>query len=251
MSSASVVVERRGAASVARVARPERGNAYGTEVVDRLERWIAEAATEPGVRALVLTGTGPAFCAGADMREGAALLGDPDAVLAFIARGRALCDRLAAAPLPVVAAVNGVAFAGGFEVVLAADLAIAVRDARLGDCHLRAGVLPGWGSSARLPAIVGPRRAARVLLTGATFSAEEMRAMGVLDEVVEPAELDDAVDAIVRSLASVEETAGQAMLQLVRAARRPDGAAFDREWQALEAHVRGPVFADAVRRFGR
>ena len=170
----AVVVEHRGAASWARIARPDRGNACGSDVMEGLEHWLDDATADPATRALVLTGTGSSFCAGMDMKEGAALLGDAGAMEAYIRRGRDLVRRFAAAPLPTIAAVNGSAFAGGFELVLAADFAVAARSASLGDRHVIHGVVPGWGSTARLPRIVGHRAATRLLLTGETLTADEM-----------------------------------------------------------------------------
>jgi enoyl-CoA hydratase len=247
-SSPAVVVTRRGAASWARLARPERGNACGSEIMDGLEGWLAGAAADPSLKALVVTGTGSVFCAGADMKEGAALLGDVEALEAYIGRGRALVEALAAAPVPTVAAVNGAALAGGFELVLAADLVVAARGARLGDCHVAHGVVPGWGSTARLPRIVGPRAAAQLLLTGETLSADEMHAIGAVTSVVDDALLEEAVDSLVERLAS--GPAARRVLELSRLglARSLDEALVA-EWDALRAHLADPSFGDGVARF--
>ncbi|HST42262.1 MAG TPA: enoyl-CoA hydratase/isomerase family protein, partial [Conexibacter sp.] len=124
----AVAIELRGAALWARIARPERGNACGPEVIDGLHAWLARGATDDAVRVLVLTGSGRAFCAGADMRAGAQVMAaataansdaEPRAdgaaaardaaLLAYLARGRALVDAVAGAAKPVIAAVNGAA----------------------------------------------------------------------------------------------------------------------------------------------
>lgn len=246
--SRAVVVTRRGAASWARIARPERGNACGSAVIEGLERWLGEAAADPDVGVLVLTGTGAVFCAGADLKEGAQLLGDEAALLAYIRRGRDFVDAFASAPVPTIAAVNGDAFAGGLELVLAADFAVAARSARLGDCHVGHGVVPGWGSTARLPRLVGHRAAALLLLTGETRSAEEMHRLGALTAVVGDDLLEQAVDELAGRV-----TSGPAAQRILELSRRSLERSFDEalaaEWDQLVAHLADPSFATGVRRF--
>ncbi len=244
----AVIVTRRGNASWARISCRERGNACGSAVLTGLERWLSESRGDPDVTALVLTGTDTVFCAGADMKEGAAHLDDTAALAEYIRRGRDFVEAFADAPVATVAAVNGGAFAGGFELVLAADFAVATRSARLGDCHVAHGVVPGWGSTARLPRIAGPRAATRLLLTGETLSAEEMYRLGVLTCVAEDGELEAVVDDLVGRIAS-----GPAARQILALDRqsldRSHDAALAAEWDALVAHLADPVFRAGVRRF--
>jgi len=248
----AVAIERRGPALWARIDRPDRGNACGPDVIDGLLAWLACGTADDGVRVLVLTGSGRAFCAGADMRAGAELLDDTDALLAYLDRGRALVDAVASAAKPVIAAVNGAAFAGGFELVLAADLAIAARSARLGDGHARHGIVPGWGSSARLPRIAGPRAAAELLLSGGAISAEEACRLGIVNAVADDGGLDAAVDALVARLSVPDAATTRRILALTRAARDGDdtlAAALQRERATLAEHVSAPEFAATVARF--
>lgn len=277
----AVVIERRGPALWARIDRPERGNACGPEVIDGLLAWLACGTADDTVRVLVLTGSGRSFCAGADMRAGAELLtadraaneaasgggagatsdggasGRSErvattALLAYLDRGRALVDAVASAAKPVVAAVNGAAFAGGFELVLAADLAVAARSARLGDGHARHGIVPGWGSSARLPRIAGPRAAAELLLSGGSISAEEACRLGIVNAVADDDALDAAVDALVERLSVPDAATTRRILALTRAARDADGtlaADLQRERATLAEHVSAPQFAATVARF--
>jgi enoyl-CoA hydratase/carnithine racemase len=245
-----VEVTRRGAASWARLAAPERANACGPGEIERLHEWLAAAPAEEGVRALVLTGTGRAFCAGADVAAGAEVAGDPEALLAYVRLGRDLVDALAAAPLPTIAAVNGVALAGGLELVLACDLAVASRAARLGDAHARYGIVPGWGSSARLPRLVGARAATRLLLTGVDVSADEALRLGLVNEVVEPDALEAAVDALVEQIAAVGPSTSARLLALARGSLELSRAdALEAEWAALRDHVADPELRAGVARF--
>jgi enoyl-CoA hydratase len=124
---------------------------------------------------LVLTGAGRAFCAGLDLKElgaaggapalGGAAAADPVAALAGFAG-------------PVIAAVNGAAVTGGFELALACDVILASEEARFADTHARVGVLPGWGLSQRLPRLVGPGRAKELSLTGNFLGARQAEALG-------------------------------------------------------------------------
>lgn len=178
-----VHVSRRGAALWARLDRPERAGALGPEVITGLTEWLAEGADDPGIRALVVTGTGRAFCPGADVRASAAM---PDTAsrLTFLDRGRRLMATIETSPVPVVAAVNGAAFAGGFELLLSRDLVMASQGAVLGDLHLPHGRIPAWGGSARLVRAVGPARASRILLLGERFTAAQMMEFGLVSRVV-------------------------------------------------------------------
>ncbi|WDZ83688.1 enoyl-CoA hydratase/isomerase family protein [Micromonospora cathayae] len=230
----SVEVTRRGPALWARIDRPGAANACDSTVLAGLERWLADAA-DPGVRVLVLTGTGRSFCAGADLAEATALLGDLPALRAFLDRGRRLVRGILAAGVPTVAAVNGAAFGGGLELLLACDIAVAADSARLGDRHIAVGQVPGWGSSVLLPLAVGPALARRLLLTGETWSAGEAAHRGLVSEVVADAELVGHVDVLTDRIAALDPAAVRRMVHLAR----PTVAetAWDREWQTLTAHV--------------
>jgi enoyl-CoA hydratase/carnithine racemase len=248
----AVVITRRGAGSWAQINRPDRANACGPEVMDGLERWLEHADADPEARVLVITGTGRAFCAGADMRVGADLLHDPNANLAMVQRGRRLVDAIAAAPLPVIAAVNGFAFAGGLELAMAADIVIAARSATLGDRHVLHGIVPGWGSTARLPRLVGRRAAAALLLTGEDRSAEEFERLGLITEVVDDDCLEGRVEEVVERLAVLDIAASQRILGLVRASLdRPLADALDAEWAETSAHLASPAFAAHLEKFLR
>ncbi|SCF26540.1 short chain enoyl-CoA hydratase [Micromonospora matsumotoense] len=230
----SVALTRRGAALWARIDRPGAGNACDSTVLAGLERWLAGAA-DPDVRVLVLTGTGRSFCAGADLAEATGLLGDLPALLAHLDRGRRLVRGIRAAPVPTVAAVNGAAFGGGLELLLACDLAVAADSARLGDRHLAVGQVPGWGSSVLLPLAVGHAFARRLLITGETWSADESVRRGLVSAAVPDDRLVGHVDALADAVAALDAAAVRRMLGLARPV--PDEAAWDREWATLTAHV--------------
>jgi enoyl-CoA hydratase len=236
-----VVVERRGDASWARLCRPERANALGPGMVQELREWLRADGADPSISALVITGTGSSFCPGADLKASLALAHDPDARMQFLASGRSLMDELSSAPVPVIAAVNGVAFAGGFELVLACDLVVAAESAVLGDLHLAHARIPAWGSSARLMYALGPWRAAQALLLPKRFTAEQLRGLGVITDVVRDADLQAAADVVVEGLARVEAGALRAMKALL-AAQRSEllGGLSTLEWESFATYLTGP-----------
>ncbi|MER7279035.1 enoyl-CoA hydratase/isomerase family protein [Dactylosporangium sp. NPDC000244] len=232
--SGPVEISRRGAALWARIDRTDAANACGSTVMAGLESWLSRAG-EPGVRVLVLTGTGRHFCAGADMVEGTALLGDQPALRAYLDRGRRLVRAVRASPVPTIAAVNGVAFGGGLELLLACDLAIAADTARIGDRHIAAAQVPGWGSSVLLPRAIGPAAARRLLLTGETWTGLEAMANGLVGECVPADALGSRATALAEHLASLDPAAVARMLRVARPVI--DEAEWDREWQTLTEHL--------------
>jgi enoyl-CoA hydratase/carnithine racemase len=241
-----VEVASRGPALWARISRPHKGNACSSQVMAALEAWLDQAA-QPGVRVLVLTGSGSSFCAGADLAEAAALLDDPDALTAFLDRGRALVRRLRQVPVPTVAAVNGAAYAGGLELLLACDIAVAGAGARMGDRHLAAGQVPGWGSSAMLPAAVGPVRARRLLLTAETWTAADAERHGLVSEVVDDVALDERVQEVAELLGAHDRAALARMLEVARPVPGADEPLWQRERAVLLAHAREQRSIDTSR----
>ena len=171
--------------------RPQAMNALSRALMDTLAGAIDTLGANPAVRVLILTGAGRAFCAGLDLKEigaGAGKVGDGDGVV----RARDPVDALARYPGPVIAAINGAAVTGGFELALACDLLLASPQARFADTHARIGVAPGWGLSQRLARAIGPYRAREVSFAGNWVSAEQAAAWGFVNRVVPAEQLLDA-----------------------------------------------------------
>ncbi|WP_232676201.1 enoyl-CoA hydratase/isomerase family protein [Nocardioides sp. R-C-SC26] len=238
-TSASTAVrrERRGPASWAVIDRPDRANACGTPVMAALEAWLDDAERDTAVRVLVLAGAGGIFCPGADLKEAGSLAADRDALVAFLRRGRDLVTRLRSARVPVIAAVDGVAFAGGLELMLACDLVMATPRARIGDRHLSQGQVPGWGSSALLAAAIGATSATRLLLGGEIWTAEQAQEIGLVGDVVPIDRLDARVAEAVDVLAAHDADAVDRMLRLTRRRSADLDDALELEWQVLLEHV--------------
>lgn len=227
----SVVLEERGSALWARIDRPSAGNACDTTVMSQLEEWLSRAGDH---RVLVLTGTGRSFCAGADLVESRSLLGDVPALMAFLDRGRSLVRSVLAAPVPTIAAVNGAAFGGGLELLLACDIAVAGPQARIGDRHIAVGQVPGWGSSILLPRAVGPSLARRLLISGETWTPAQAFERGLVSDVAD--DLDKHVDELAERIAGLDRAAVHRMLRVARPRIAPEE--WNHEWDVLGEHIR-------------
>ncbi|WP_280274987.1 enoyl-CoA hydratase/isomerase family protein [Nocardia wallacei] len=218
--------------AVVTINRPHARNAIAPDTMDQLDKAIDAAA---GARALVLTGAGDrAFVSGGDLKELAALRTEAQAAeMAWRMRG--ICDRLAAFPGPVVAALNGHALGGGAEVAVAADIRIAADDIKIGFNQVSLAIMPAWGGAERLAALVGRSRALLLAGSGAILDAAAAERAGLVDRVLPRAEFDQGWRALARSLA----TAPAADIKRVIGGVPPAEAvaAFARLWVADEHWV--------------
>ncbi len=182
--------------------RPAALNALTPALIDSLSTALSHGLDDGSVRAVVLTGAGHAFCAGADLKATERRSAVPRGNVAFIAAFGSLVQRIASYPRPVIAAVNGIAVAGGLELVLACDQVIAARSARLGDAHANYAMFPGAGATVRLPRRIGLARAKLLMFSGALWSAEEACRFGLVDQVVPDEDLLPAAHGLAALFAS-------------------------------------------------
>lgn len=217
--------------------RPDAMNSLTPRVLSEMSRALDQAENTAGVHAVVLTGSGRAFCAGADLKYVQTQVDDSaDGPKRFLSEVLAFMNRLESFPMPVIAAVNGLALAGGLELVLCCDLVIAVRSAKLGDAHANYGLLPGGGGSVRLPRKIGPTRAKYLLYTGEFMGAEELAAAGLVNLVVDDGDLLAAATKLVTTLTRKSPIGLRRMKALV-----DDGLA-----QPLESALRLELLASEV-----
>ncbi len=182
--------------------RPAKLNALNAAVISELGVAISEAAAEGSVRAVVVTGAGEkAFVAGADIGEFVGI--SADAARELSRRGQNLFNAIAAMRKPVIAAVNGFALGGGCELAMACHVRVAATGARFGQPEVKLGLIPGYGGTQRLPRLVGKGRALELLLTGATIDAATAHVWGLVNRVVEPMELHEAVQKLAREMLAV------------------------------------------------
>ena len=234
-----VWVDQRGAVTLVTLANPSTRNALSRPLLTAL-RTVAEAiADDPHVRAVVITGEGRAFAAGADLRE--IERASPDENLAYNRLILEAFGAVARLPVPTIAAVNGHALGGGLELALACTLRVAALEARLGLPEVRLGLLPGAGGTQRLPRLVGAGVAWRMLLTGEPLDAERALAAGLVDELA-PAEevLERALD-LAACIAQAAPLSVRAVLRTVReGADRPLDEGIEVAHEAL-----APLLASA------
>ncbi|GGV44430.1 enoyl-CoA hydratase [Actinomadura cremea] len=221
--------------AVITIDRPEARNAIAPATMDELDKAIDAAA---GADALVIRGAGDrVFVSGGDLKQLAAIRTEADA-MAMALRMRGVCDRLAAFPGPVIAALNGHALGGGAEVAVAADIRIAADDIKIGFTQSTLAIMPAWGGAERLAALVGRGRALLLAGAGETLGAAEAQRVGLVDRVVPRATFEQDWRALARSLA----TAPAREIKRVAAGVGEDEAArafarlwvSDEHWQAVE-----------------
>jgi enoyl-CoA hydratase len=192
----SVRLEHRGPVTVATIAHPP-ANAISAAVIAGIREALDGALASDDCRVLVITGDGERFfAAGADLSE------FPTSGAAGIASGQDLTAEIESCPIPVIAAVNGIAFGGGCEIGLSCDLRVASRNARFGQPEINLGIIPGWGGTQRLPRLIGRTAAMELLLTGEPIDAERALALGLVNAVVAPGELQGNVLELANKIAS-------------------------------------------------
>jgi enoyl-CoA hydratase/carnithine racemase len=202
----------RGAVRVLIMNRPQARNALSTELFEALHAALLEADLDPAVRAVVLTGADPAFCAGVDLKQ-AQQLGRE------YFRRFARHDCMAAIAdlrTPVIGAVNGATFTGGLEIALACDFLIASQRAVFADTHARVGILPGGGMTARLPQVVGAAMARRLSMTGEVIDAARAEHIGLVTEVVAHEQLLARAVELAEQIAEVPSTTMTGLLEMYR-----------------------------------
>lgn len=182
------------------LARADKLNPLDWATIRGLKDAVAAIEARTDVYAVIITGRGRSFSVGGDLDGYIELYRHPDTFAAFLADFFQTLNAIEASSKIYIAAVNGVCVAGGLELLLACDLAIAASSARIGDGHLNFGQLPGAGGSQRLPRAIGLLRAKHLILTGELLSADEAQRIGLVNEVVPDTELDAAVEALVARL---------------------------------------------------
>ena len=182
--------------------RPAKLNAISVEMLTALELHIADVDHRQDVRVVVLEAAGErAFSVGADVNAWSAL--QPlDMWRWWVRDGHRVMQRLASLRQPVIAAVQGLAFGGGLELAMAADIRIAASNTVLAMPEVTIGTLPGWGGTQRLPALIGAARAKQMIFSGQRIDAETAERWGLVNEVVSPEDLASRVTQLARQIAA-------------------------------------------------
>lgn len=221
--------------------RPDARNAMNTRMMEDLRDCFAGFYVDPSVAAcLVLTGEGAGFCSGADLKERKGMSDDTwrrqHAVVEQLMRALMDC------PIPIIAAVNGAAYAGGMELALGCDFVYAAQSARFALTEVTLGIMPGAAGTQNLPRAVGVRRAKEIILTGTPFTAEQALSWGMVNKVCPDGELMTEVKATAQRIAAnAPVSVRQAKKALDKATEldRMSGYAFE-----IEAYNRTVVTED-------
>jgi enoyl-CoA hydratase len=213
MTTPQLLISRDRAVATVTIDRPETRNALNAAAMDEIRRAALDLRRDDDVRAVVITGAGKAFVAGADIGELAVL--DPMSARAFSQRGQHVFDLIENLGKPVIAAVNGFALGGGCELAMACTLRIAAEAARFGQPEVNLGLLPGYGGTQRLARLVGKGRALELMLRGHIIDATEAWRIGLVDQVVPTADLMSAASQLAAALAEKPALAVRAILEAV------------------------------------
>ena len=226
--------------------RPQALNVLNTSMLQELKAFFLDnIRNNPDVKAVVITGQGEkAFCGGADIKEMKSM--DAHQATIYSQLGQQVVAAIEDTPKPVISAVNGYAFGGGLELVMACDIVIASENARFASPEINVGVMTGWGGSKRLPEIIGPARAKELLFTGEAIDAQTALMLGIVNRVVPAGRLIEEALSLARLLAAKPPIA------LALAKRTVNHCRYvDRESAAMmEAESFGACFQTADRKEG-
>jgi len=234
--------------------RPKSRNALALQTMAELDQAL-DQIKRSRARVLVIRGAGDkAFCAGGDLKELEHMRSETDAA-SMAHRMRSTLDRLPQLPIPVIAGLNGDAFGGGAELAIACDVRIAAAHARIGFAQVTLGLMPAWGASERLAALVGRGRALHLLLGGQAIGADDALRMGLVEEVEPSATFDKRLADLATSIASAPAAAIAGIkrsVDSVRPHRNPELAdatieEFARTW-AHPAHWKAVERMDKIRK---
>ena len=196
--------EDRDAVAILTLNRPAKLNALSNELIAALMSELDAIGPDPSIRAIVITGAGRAFSAGADIAAFQKHMesGPQDAILHFMHPGHRMTRRVESFPKPVIAAVNGIAFGGGCELTESTHIALAAENATFSKAEINIGIMPTFGGTQRLPRNVGRKAAIELILSGRVFSADEAARLGLVNRVVPDADLMAEALKLARDLAT-------------------------------------------------
>lgn len=223
--------------------RPDRLNAITVALANELERTILKVGNDHDVGAVVIRGAAGNFCAGGDFAEVETLRAHGRAALhGLFSAFRAACDVIARVQAPVIAAVEGAAMAGGFELMQACDIVLVSESAKIGDSHINFGMIPGGGSTQRLARLVGRQQAMGLMLSGDRISGTEAVRLGLAYRSFAQREFDDGLRRFAIALAGRRRDAVTSIKRLVYRGLQSDMATgLEDEIAAVVDHICTPA----------
>ncbi len=203
--------------------RPEVMNAMNKAMISEIGSALDDAEQDEEVRVVILTGMGKAFCVGADLKAAAEEMGTLSKQEAWFRwANKHTIERLGSLSKPVIAKVNGFAFAGGYELMIACDLAVAAEDALIGDQHINFGLVGPGGSTQKTTWLVGARRAKEIILTGKRFTGKEAESIGLVNQAVPRETLEHIVSQLAAHLCEKSPVALRIAKSLINRATQVD-----------------------------
>lgn len=226
------------------VNRPDKLNALNKTVLDELGKAIQQLYTDKQIRAAIITGAGSkAFIAGADITEFTQVKDDEGAKLAR--RGQDIFFQIENAPKPVVAAVNGFALGGGCELAMACHFRLASENAKFGQPEVNLGLIPGYGGTQRLTALVGKGKAMELMMTGSMIDAAEAKSLGLVNYVTSQETLVEETKQLLKTILSKSPIAISKVISAVNSYFKTGVNGFDEEIKLF-----GESFASADKKEG-
>lgn len=230
MTFETIILEKEDGVGKITLNRSYALNALSSMLLTELEMAAKDCEKDKEVKVVVLTGSGRAFSAGADLKE---LSGsDPEKTISVIRIFHRVFNVIENLGKPVIAAINGLALAGGLELVMACDLAVVAEDAKIGDQHANFGLVPGGGGTQRLPRLIGIRRAKELMLTGVWLSPQEALEFGLVNKVAPAGRLMETVKELTDNLIKKSPMASKTIKYLVNEGMKmtlDDGLALEIE----------------------
>jgi enoyl-CoA hydratase len=196
----TIKYEKQGNIALITINRPEALNALNSKVISELEQAVAAVEADTSLGAMILTGEGRSFVAGADIAEQCPM--DPAAGRKWGQRGSAMMRRIELLPIPTIAAVNGFALGGGCELAMSCDIILASEKAKFGQPEVGLGITPGFSGTQRLPRRVGMAKAKELIFSGKMIKADEAEKIGLVNAVYAPEELMNGAMEMAKSFAA-------------------------------------------------
>ena len=189
-------------------------NALSSELIARLKAAFQDLSKENNIKTIIITGAGKTFCAGADIKEMAAIKTRKEGEL-FAGNGQGLMDMIEGSNIPVIAAINGACIGGGNELAMACHMRIASENAWFSQPEINLGIIPGFGGTQRLPRIIGRAKAVELILTGDKIGVKEALIFGLINKITSPEKLMDEAKALAGIFASKGKLAIAACLKAI------------------------------------
>ena len=251
MQYETIDFEIRGSGAWIMLNRPKEMNAITERMLDELDAALTECKANNNVLAVVLTGRGSAFCAGADLKGVLSSLEKaPPGAKDFLDRYYDVFRYLRNFPKPIIAALNGITLAGGLEIAMCCDIIFAAEGAEIGDAHSNFGVFPGGGGAAVLPKKVGHNRAKYLLFSGDFLPATELEKYGLVNKVVPDADLVGEVEKLIEKLATKSPLVLRRMKEVANASfDQTQDEALRYEMLNLRQHCRSYDLQEGLKAF--